>query len=61
MKLTFLALLLLTACDGLESPGQIVPRSGIAKNVDKFIDGDNTCYLYNAKSISCVKNFGDAQ
>lgn len=30
--------------------------SGLAPYVSKFVDGNTTCYLYQYRSISCVRN-----
>jgi hypothetical protein len=59
MRLKFKSILIalslgLTGCVNNDKVHVTSKRVGVAYNVDKFVDGDTTCYVYVGNSISCV-------
>lgn len=58
MKYLMLFLLLICGCSKYESrdESKYITRTSLDPYVDKFKDGDVTCYLYIGVSISCLRD-----
>ncbi len=58
MKYLILATLLLTSCAKKSSDPSYLNEDSrsVPRGIGKFVDGNNTCYVFYQNAISCVRN-----